>query len=184
MLRAGAVWAAGGILETSSGVIDIDLFYSNHLSRCPPDPFPFVCHSFAHLTMAESSASSSSNALLPRFMEHDDEPTASEPARRKANTPKTSFLPFLSRKRKQSAKKLRRDSSAEDAPSVASTPTKAPPTNLPAADELLLVSNAEPDIPIVPEPNTQIVLEGLSTPLEDDSKDDYRWAVVYENQRG
>ena len=139
--------------------------------------------------MAETSASSSSKALLPQLMQPDDEPTASEPARRKANTPKTYLLPFLSRTRKQSAKKLRRDSSIEDASSVASTlspspSTKAPPTNLPAADELPLMSSVEPDISIVPEPNTQIELEGLSAPLEDDLKDDYRWAVVYENQRG
>lgn len=43
------------------------------------------------------------------------------------------------------------------------------------------MATVEPD---VPEPNTQIELEGLSAPLEGDSKDVYRWAVVYENQRG
>ncbi|KAF9652017.1 hypothetical protein BDM02DRAFT_3089902 [Thelephora ganbajun] len=39
------------------------------------------------------------------------------------------------------------------------------------------------DAPVL-EPNTQIELEGLSVPLEGDSRDVYRWAVVYENQRG
>ena len=38
--------------------------------------------------------------------------------------------------------------------------------------------------PVAAEPNMPIELGGLSTPLEDDSKDVYRWAVVYENQRG
>ena len=140
--------------------------------------------------MAETSVSSSSKALLPQFMQPDDEPTATEPARRKANTPKKSLIPFLSRARKQSAKKLRRDSSTEDAPSVASTlnssssPSKKAPTNPAAADEWPLIASAGSDVPIVPGPNTQIELEGLSAPLEGDSKDVYRWAVVYENQRG
>lgn len=46
------------------------------------------------------------------------------------------------------------------------------------------MANVESDTPVEREPNTQIELEGLSAPLEDDSKDVYRWAVVYENQRG
>jgi hypothetical protein len=125
-------------------------------------------------------------------MQPDDEPTAVEPARRKANTKKTSLFPFLSRARKQSAKNLRRDSATESASGVASTSastssptssTKAPPTP-PAAGEPPLVAGVESEDPTVPEPNTLIELEGLSTPLEDDSKDVYRWAVVYENQRG
>ena len=142
--------------------------------------------------MADISASSSSKALLPQFMQPDDEPTAVEPARRKANTKKTSLFPFLSRARKQSAKTFRRDSTTESASGIASTSastssptssTKAPPTP-PAASEPPLVAGVGSDDPIVPEPNTLIELEGLSTPLEDDSKDVYRWAVVYENQRG
>jgi hypothetical protein len=122
-------------------------------------------------------------------MQPDDEPTAVESARRKANTQKTTLIPFLSRTRKRSAKKLKRTSGAGDTASVisssssSSTPsTKAPPTNPPAVDEWPLIASAEADV--VPEPNTQIELEGLSTPLESDSKDVYRWAVVYENQRG
>ena len=140
--------------------------------------------------MADISASSSSKALLPQFMQPDDEPTAAEPARRKANAQKTSIFPLLSRARKQSAKKLKQDPSIEDTSSVASTSTslpptstEIPPTNPAVADERLSVASL-PDDPTVPEPNTLIELEGLSAPLEDDSKDVYRWAVVYENQRG
>ena len=118
-------------------------------------------------------------------MQPDDEPTAAEPARRKANAQKTSIFPFLSRARKQSAKKLKQDPSAEDTSSVASTSsTEALPTHTPTAEERPLMASVEPDGPVVPEPNTLIELEGLSAPLEDDSKDVYRWAVVYENQRG
>jgi hypothetical protein len=124
-------------------------------------------------------------------MQVDDEPTAVEPARRKANAQKASFFNFLPRTRKQSAKKPKRVSSNEDVSSVISpsssspaSSTKAPPTNPPVADEWPLIANVEADIPAAPEPNTQIELEGLSVPLEDDAKDVYRWAVVYENQRG
>ena len=46
------------------------------------------------------------------------------------------------------------------------------------------MAGIEPDVPVVPVPNAQIELEGLPACLEDDSKDVYRWAVVYENQRG
>lgn len=139
--------------------------------------------------MANVSASSSSKALLPQLMQVDNEPTAVEPARRKANTRKTSLFPFLPRTRKQSAKKLKRVSSNEDGSSIISssspTPsTKAAPTNPPAADEWPLIASVEADIPAIPEPNIQIDLEGLSVPPESDSKDVYRWAVVYENQRG
>jgi len=135
--------------------------------------------------MADISASSSSNPLLPQFMEPDDEPTAAEPARRKANAQKTSIFPFFSRARKQSSKNLKQDPSADGTSSVASTSsTEAPPTPPPVADERPLMASVEADVPVVPEPNTLIELEGLSVPLEDDSKDVYRWAVVYENQRG
>ena len=122
-------------------------------------------------------------------MQVDDEPTAVEPARRKANPSKSSLFPFLPRARKRSAKKLKRIASNDDASSLVSSSslapsTKAPPTNPPAADEWPLIASAEADIPAVPEPNTQIGLEGLSVPVEDDCRDVYRWAVVYENQRG
>lgn len=46
------------------------------------------------------------------------------------------------------------------------------------------MATVESDGPVVPGPDTLIGLEDLSAPLEDDSKDVYRWAVVYENQRG
>jgi hypothetical protein len=138
--------------------------------------------------MANISGSSSSKALLPQLMQVDDEPTAVEPARRKANTSKTSLFPFLPRTRKQLAKKPKRATNNDDASGVVSSSssslapsTKAPPTNSPAADEWPLIASAGADIP---EPNTQIGLEALSVPVEDDCKDVYRWAVVYENQRG
>lgn len=135
--------------------------------------------------MTDISASSSSKPLLPQFMQPDDEPTAAEPARRKANTQKTSIFPFFSRARKQSAKKLKQDPSADDMSSVASTSsTEAPPIHPPVAEERPPMASVEADGPVVPEPNALIELEGLSIPLEDDSKDVYRWAVVYENQRG
>jgi hypothetical protein len=126
-------------------------------------------------------------------MQTDDEPAAAEPARRKANTKKTSLLPFLSRTGKRSVKKLKRASTTEDVsndiPSSSSSLTRsydAPPTNPPGTDvdEWPLVASADTDVPAVPEPNTQIELDGLSAPREDDFKDVYRWAVVYENQRG
>jgi len=123
-------------------------------------------------------------------MQPDDAPTAAEPARRKANAQKTPIFPFLSRARKQSAKKLKQDPNTDYTCSVASTSTsslpsstKTPPTNPPVA-ECPTVASVEPDDPAVPEPNTLIELEGLPAPLEGDSKDVYRWAVVYENQRG
>jgi len=47
-----------------------------------------------------------------------------------------------------------------------------------------LMASMQVDVLAIPEPNAQIELQGFSTPLEDDSKDVYRWAVVYENQRG
>lgn len=141
--------------------------------------------------MADVSASSSSKALLPPLMQVDDEPTAVEPARRKANSQKTPIFPFLPHRGKQSAKKLKRVSSDVDISSVISpsssspTPsTKAPPTKPPPADGWPLIANVEADIPAVPEPNKQIELESLSAPLNGDSTDVYRWAVVYENQRG
>jgi len=141
--------------------------------------------------MGDISASSSSKPLLPLFMQPDDEPTAAEPARRKANAQKTSVFPFLSRARKQSAKKLKQDPSTEDTSSVASTSTspppsstETPPTDPAVADERPSVTRVGADDPTVPEPTTLIELEGLSAPVEDDSRDVYRWAVVYENQRG
>ena len=141
--------------------------------------------------MADISASSSSKPLLPEFMQPDDEPTAAEPARRKANVQKTSLLPFLSRTRKRTTKKHRQDISTENVSSVASTSasslppsTEAPPTNPSVVDEWPSTASGGSDNPVATEPNTPIELEGLSTPLEDDSKDVYRWAVVYENQRG
>lgn len=141
--------------------------------------------------MANISASSSSKVLLPQLMQVDDEPTAVEPARRKANTQKTSHFAFLPRTRKQSTKKLKRVSSDEGVSSIISTSfsssapaAKAPPPNPPAADEWPLIASVEADIPAGPEPSTQIQLEGLSASFGDDSQDVYRWAVVYENQRG
>lgn len=122
-------------------------------------------------------------------MQVDDEPSAVEPARRRANTRKTSLFPFLPHARKQSAKKLKRTPTNEDASSVISSSslapsTKASPTNPPAANEWPLIATVEADVPTVPEQDTQIELQGFSVHLEDDAKDVYRWAVVYENQRG
>lgn len=136
--------------------------------------------------MTEISVSSSSKALLLQCMQPDDEPTATELARRKANTPKTSRFPFLSRPRKQSAKKYKRGSATEDASSIVSNSTSSlsPTTNPPAGDEWPLMTSVESDTPNALQLNTQIELECLSAPLEDDSRDVYRWAVVYENQRG
>lgn len=139
--------------------------------------------------MANVSASSSSKPLLPQLMQVDDEPTAVEPARRKANTQKTSLLPFLFRTTKQSRKKHKPASVTEDASNLVSfpppaSPTEPPPAHPPAADEWPSMTTAEADVRAVPEPNAQIELDGSSAPLEDDTKDVYRWAVVYENQRG
>lgn len=136
--------------------------------------------------MANISASSSSKPLLPQLIQADDEPTAIEPARRKANTKKTSLFPFLPRTAKQSARKLKRVSVTEDASNLVSfspqaSPAEPPPAHPPAADEWPLMTTAEA---AVPEPNAQIELDGSLAPLEDDTKDVYRWAVVYENQRG
>lgn len=122
-------------------------------------------------------------------MQPDDEPTAA--ARRKANIQKTSLFPFLSHARKRSTKKHRKDSGTEDVSSLVSTSTlslplstKAPPTNPPVADEWPLMASGGSNDPVAAEPNMPIELGGLSTLPEDDSKDVYRWAVVYENQRG
>jgi hypothetical protein len=143
--------------------------------------------------MADISASSSSKDILPQLMQTDDEPAAAEPARRKANTKKPSLFPFLSRTGKRSVKNLKRASTTEDAsndiPSSSSSLTRsydAPPTNplVTDVDEWPLVASADTDVPAVPEPNTQIELDCSSAPREDDFKDVYRWAVVYENQRG
>ncbi|KAF9785853.1 hypothetical protein BJ322DRAFT_1020043 [Thelephora terrestris] len=134
--------------------------------------------------MASISASSSSKPLLPQLLQADDEPAAVEPARRKANTQKASIFPFLSRSRTKSSKKLKRVPSTEDAPRAISTSSTSPAssTKPPPADPLM--AGVQVDVPAIPEPDTQIELQGFSTPLEDDSKDVYRWAVVYENQRG
>lgn len=141
--------------------------------------------------MASTPASSSSKALLPQLMQADDEPTAVEPARRKANTQKTSLFPLLSRPRKRSSKKLKRVSSTEDGSRTSSSSslfpvssTGPPPANPLTVDEWPLTASMQVDVLAIPEPNTQIELQGFSNPLEDDSKDVYRWAVVYENQRG
>ena len=175
-----------GRLKDGWIVIDIDPWpVPLNIPQCPLDPSPLVSSSLACPTMTDISASSSSKPLLPQFMQPDDEPTAAEPARRKANAQKSSIFPFFSRARKQSTKNLKQDPSTDDASSVASTSsTEAPPTHPPVADERPLMASVVSDDPLVPEPNTLIELEGLSAPLEDDSKDVYRWAVVYENQRG
>ena len=141
--------------------------------------------------MANIPVSSSSRALLPQLIQTDDEPDSVEPARRKANSKKASLFPLLSRVKKRSTKKLKQVSTTEGVLNDVSSSSlshisssESSPENPPAADEWPPTASAEADVPAIPETDTQIELDGFSAPLEGDSKDVYRWAVVYENQRG
>jgi hypothetical protein len=95
----------------------------------------------------------------PQWMQ-TDEPEAAEQARRRI-TPRRSFLSLFAR-----------NSNAPPLPEDQSSPSES--------------VNAHPAITslAVPETTESVNLDGSAALPNDDTKDIYRWAIIYENQRG
>lgn len=101
----------------------------------------------------------------PQWMQTDDDPEAVDLARRRLTT-RRSFLSLFKRK------------SASSLPADAQEQNNAPPSRTPTDDWPLMASLA------VPQSNDFINLDGLDIMPDDNTRDVYRWAIIFENQRG
>lgn len=98
-------------------------------------------------------------------MQTDDDPEAADLARRRLTT-RRSFLSLFKRK------------SASSLPADAQEQNNAPPSRTPTDDWPLMASLA------VPQSNDFIDLDGSDIMPDDNTRDVYRWAIIFENQRG
>jgi hypothetical protein len=137
-----------------------------------------ICFSFL-LTMSGNTASgeprtenpySLPSPAPPRAMMRDDDPSAVEPARRRL-APKSRLRIFSSLPNLSSCYKFKRSKrQPADAEFEANSPNQS-------VGEL-------PPLEQTNDNTTIITLDNSSIPNIRNNKDEYRWAVVYENQRG